>query len=294
MRLLCLVAILLAPTVALANGAMGLGLEMFDPTYWWAYVAAMVLGEAWLIGRGLGRSWTESLVISVVANLVSGLCGIAGCAAPFFHYPVIGVMNPFLNAIALMCLFAIPSALVEAIVWQYGLRYFGRLKDPSGEVQPIKDGRLAGRSLWVHFALVPVALAILLIPNRPYKGMEAWGVSRFSLYKVERALNVFTSEHGRVPSAATAEQLISQLKPFAEADLESAFVEPDFSRFSTGKVSMPEWEINPQLIGKKPEENSVDTWYLRLKNTQSQYPRGIYMSESGYFKLARLAEHLGR
>jgi len=50
MRRALLLAICCLPVSAHANGAMGLGLELWDLNYWFAYVAAIIVAEAWLTG----------------------------------------------------------------------------------------------------------------------------------------------------------------------------------------------------------------------------------------------------
>ena len=56
-----------------ANGAMGLALELWDPTNWVFYVGATVALEAWLIGRWLKFGWAKSVGVSVLANAFTGI-----------------------------------------------------------------------------------------------------------------------------------------------------------------------------------------------------------------------------
>lgn len=78
---------------------MGLGLEMFDLRYWFAYVAVMVGAEAWLIGRALKLKWGESVLKSMIGNVITGVfCGGMGCLAPFWHQSFVNTPdgpNPF-------------------------------------------------------------------------------------------------------------------------------------------------------------------------------------------------------
>ena len=151
----------------LANGAMGLGLEQWDPGIWLTYVAVMIVYEAWAIGRWLRFGWWASLAISLGANALTGVCcGLGGLAAPFLHTPFVGSIanpNPLLGSVALLAVFALPSALVETAVWATIAK---RLFEPLGKPS------LLSRVLLVHAIGVPLGLAVLILPARPYLGTE--------------------------------------------------------------------------------------------------------------------------
>ncbi len=103
---------------ASANGAMGLALEMFDYAYWWPYVIATVILEAWMIGRGLGDRWPKALGISLVANLITAMCCPQLCVVGM-HQAFVGSPSnpdPFLNALFLFAWFGVVSALVESVI----------------------------------------------------------------------------------------------------------------------------------------------------------------------------------
>jgi hypothetical protein len=145
----------------LANGAMGLGLEMFQFDYWLVYVVVTVLFEAWWIGRRIGLSWPGSLAISVFANAITALvCPFL--LTPALHGTFVGTTldpNPFGNALALFLGFGLISALLETVIWK-----------PTSKVS--NSGGLLWRSLTAHLIGVFMSLAILLIPAQPYRGLE--------------------------------------------------------------------------------------------------------------------------
>lgn len=157
-----------------------------------------------------------------------------------------------------MVFFAIPSAVIEAFVW-------------APRLEKSRHNSVVLTSLWVHLALVPVGLAILLIPEQPYRSLEAWSGSsrRESLKEIEQAIQVFISEKERFPLARTTDDLLKEVSPYLSKPEAAAraFTQIDYSRFSTGRVLQVEWQINQDLVGRKvPFEGSSDlVWYLRPK-----------------------------
>ncbi len=256
--------VLIAPSAS-ANGAMGLGLEMFDLTYWFAYVVVIIALEAWLIGRYVKATTFSSIVTAIIANLLTGVfCGGLGCIAPFLHYPIIGTLDnprPFPNAIALLTLFAIPSGLMEMILWERAALVKNNFKNYRYIVL-------------IHLLTVPVGLGVLLIPERPYRGLEAFtmGARRQSLRDAETALTVYISEHGRLPLGNSPKEILRELYRFDPDLKESDWYAPQFSRFSLGESFEHPFEMNPRLVGLRfteyvagPDENWV--WYMRYRSS---------------------------
>lgn len=251
---------------ASANGAMGLGLEMFELNYWFAYVGVTVVLEAWLIGRWLGQSWPVSLGVSIVANLFTGvLCGGLGCLAPFLHTIFVGdPVNPnlLLNAVALLLIFALPSGLLEAVLWV-------RVRRDTPE------SRLVKRSLMAHLATVPVGLAILLIPEEPYQGaIPGRGAQR---YDIVRAVEVYIAKQGHAPTQSDPKKLIEELRPYLRNRADQAIYglfRQDRSRFNTGENWKFPAEVNKAVLGKKvatdPREDELGQfdWFLRLPSDE--------------------------
>lgn len=255
---------------------MGLGLEMWDLRYWFAYVLVMIVAEAWLIGRPLGFSLPKSLLVSLAANFLTGvMCGGMGLLAVLLHGVFVGTRtnpNPLLNSVALLLIFAIPSALFENVVWGFAQR------GTKGEI-----GLPAlWRSIWVHLLLVPIGLGILLIPDRPYRGLEGTTSMnlRFAFRKARTAIEGFISEKGRVPSASTIHGLREELAKSGHlpdgVDFVAALTTPNFSRFSTGGDSGVPFEINLSIRGKKVGRDQPEkwTWYLRPRE-ESRFERQI-------------------
>jgi hypothetical protein len=273
---------------------MGLGLEMWDLSSWFAYVIAMILVEAWLIGRWLGEGWPKSLLISLGANFVTGvLCAGGGCLAPFLHTSFVGPANnpnPFLNSIVLLLIYAIPSALLEALFWVAIAR-------PNRE-----SAAVVGRSAFAHLVTVPVALVILLIPSRPYRGLEAMTAyqRRISLFDVHRALETFIQINGRLPSGRTPHEIAEQISNGGNdvERYEIALYRPEYGRFSMGDDWSHPLETNSALRGFKfPDKEGEEkwVWYVRDPDQISPASYGLAVDlGSGRTQLTRDPAKLGR
>jgi len=291
-------AVLGTAATASANGAMGLGLEMFDLRYWFAYVVAMVVLEAWLIGRWAKVSWPASLGISILANLITGvMCGGIGCFAPFLHGAFVGSAIdpvPFLNAIVLLAAFAVPSGWVESLVWRACLR-------------KSTETKFVARSLIVHLATVPVGLSILLIPDRPYLGLEsttAWHRRLVLVGEVRKAAEWYIGEKAQIPPETDARALGQTLEAYRDPDegkssLVSALFQPGFSRFSFGEDWTRPFEINKTIVGRKfiDAEGEVDekwAWWVRPPYDGSGYQWGLIVELNyGQVKMSHDAKELG-
>ncbi len=256
---------------------------MFDLRYWFAYVVAIVVLEAWLIGRWMKLSWPKSLGVSTLANLVTGgLCSL-GCIAPLLHQSFVGTRenpNPFLNAIILLTVFALPSAWVESIAWRLASKEKSELKH-------------VGRVVFVHLITIPVGLAILLIPDRPYQGLR-WARS---LHVAIRAAERYVGEHEALPTATEPRSLANQLKPYTskkdQDNLVLSLYRPDYSRFSSGESWKHPYEFNPAVLGKKiPAQNEQSeekwVWWIRSPKDSTRWGRGIMVDlHSGSIRHSR-------
>lgn len=258
-----IVAVVLAilPTLALANGAMGLGLEIFDLRYWCAYVVATVVFEAWMIGGFMGKSAWPSLGISLIANFASAFPCFVVCPV-FLHDSFVGTRlnpNPLMNSIAILVVAGLISTFIETLVWNV-------FKETV-----IYKGSILVQSLKTHLLGVPLALAILLIPPRPYRGTES--MTRYYrrmqiigyLIKRIQALD----ENALLPREKTFPEVWAKLPAWANGpDNWAAGYLPEFGRFATGenrKVSFGEW--NPAVSGHSVQwlyENSP-IWLLRWR-----------------------------
>lgn len=265
-----LAAVLLAPSAS-ANGAMGLGLEMFDLNYWFAYVVVTIGLEAWLIGRYVKATTFASITVAIIANLLTGvMCGGLGCIAPFLHYPIIGSFadpKPFPNAVALLTIFAVPSAFLEMILWERACL----------EKNKFRNYR---HILLVHLATIPVGLAILLIPERPYIGLErmTMGNRRITtVMEARRALETYVALRGHLPVGKTPKEITAELSSVNSTREDSSghlalslWYEPQFSRFSFGETVNHPFEVNQHLVGlsianiEGREEQWI--WYVRHRS----------------------------
>ena len=166
-RVLLLGAVGLMPTLAFGNGAMSLALSVFSWPYWLAYVLATVVFEALALGWWLKCPMKQAVWISIGANLVTGILG--GFISGILGYGFLGVVGSTVNPdplgqiVVMLTAFGVGSAVVEASVWRSKL-------SANEELRPYAP--VLARSLAVHLLGVPLALLILLMPERPYPGLE--------------------------------------------------------------------------------------------------------------------------
>lgn len=264
---------------AWANGAMGLGLEMFDFQTWLVYVAATVVLEAWMLGRWMEMSWPKSLLISATANLITGLC-CTQMAAPFLHQAIVGPRvnpSPLGNAIGLFAIFGLVSAFLETIVW-----LAVRPKHGDGAWP---DNRVLLRTVTTHAVGIPLALAILLVPPRPYVGLEAFTSSaRRQLLDdvLNHSFGDTVKRRGRIPTIGSVEELLRRYPPSERrkghaGNAWAAGYAPDFARFDLGEACRAPLEWNPTASGRRlapdavPEEDGHPLWLIRGRHRDRVY-----------------------
>ena len=242
------------PVVVFANGAMGLGLEMFDIGFWLAYVAVTIFFEAWFIGRWAGIPWSRSLGISVLANSITGIC-CPQLAAVGLHTPFVGSNlnpNPFWNAVVLFTGFGVISSVIEFVVW--GLF--------------VKNKSFMVRSLTGHLIGVPISLAILLLPSHPYRGLELMTTyqRRLAMERwAKRDLMSKIQEAEKIPDFESVEAAINSTRTddFERDFWASAYV-PSYERFSTGEGRQLPLEWNRSLNGVRLDgEEEKWIWLIR-------------------------------
>jgi hypothetical protein len=273
-RAIAAVLLLALASSAMANGSMGLGLEMWDLRYWFAYVIAIVALEAWFMGRWLKVRWPHALGISVAANLATALiCGV-GLAAPFMHMTLVGSRlnpNPFWNGVALLSVFALPSALMEGVIWAMAFR---------DTRKPVFIP-----SMIVHAIGIPVALCILLIPERPYQGLERLTrlYRHWEMMDFKRHLEYYTLGENKIPAASDVEGLLREVPSGSASgwpeDAWAMMHYPEFGRFDVrDRRSMP-FEINRRLSGRKlpfaKDGDQDQRWFVRPPKEAGPWARGL-------------------
>jgi hypothetical protein len=242
------------PIVVLANGAMGLGLEMFDIGFWFAYVAITIVFEACFIGRWAGIPWSKCLGISILANSITGVC-CPQLAAVGLHTPFVGSNlnpNPFWNAVVLFTGFGVISSVIEFTVWSLF----------------VKNKPFMVRTVTAHLFGVPISLAILLIPWHPYRGLELVTTyqRRFAIERwAERDLQAKIQETEQIPDFETVEEAINSTRTDNfEPDIWASAYIPSYNRFSTNEGKQKPLEWNRSLNGVRlggDEEKWV--WLIR-------------------------------
>lgn len=166
---------LLLPAAASANAAMSLALTIFPWDIWFVYVIVTVIFEAVALGRWLKVPLFRALVTSIGANLLTATIG-AFVAMPAWlvlgSYGGLLNPNPFGHTLLLFTVFGIGSALVEAYMW---MRPAGVRIDQAtiNDVPVLTRVAVFRRCAAVHVIGVVVGLAVLLIPARPFPGLES-------------------------------------------------------------------------------------------------------------------------
>lgn len=255
---------------------MGYALEQYDGRAWLAYVLATIAFEAWAIGRWAGFGWPKAVGVSVLANFVTAGCCANLCGVGL-HQPFVGSRlnpNPLANMALMFLVFSLLSGGIEAIVW----RLFDRQK---------RDNPLVLRSLGIHLAWVPLGMAIMLVPARPYPKLEGYTryARRFYLGDIGKKLNDRILETGRVPSYRDAFGFFAGNPPDGPLP-EGAWAvpyRPDFGRLSTGQAKgapMFEWNVRANGLRLDDLGESDRIWLLRtILADEGQY--GLVLSPEG-------------
>ena len=271
--LLAVATLTCSSTPVSANGAMGLALATFPWTVWLVNVIVTVLFEAAWLGRALKVPFHIAIRTSLAANFASAIIGgfLSGIVSYSF-YGVFGTRmnpNPFGQTLLVFILFGLGSALVETFFWT------GPATKSAGVYRPL---RVLRQSVAAHLLVIPIGLAILLLPERPYVGLESQAAGERHGYlrsPFKKAVEDYIAERRAFPPVRTYEQLLTLWKPQlgsrgGDRDLWAAAYVPEFHRFDTGEMRKgPHVEWNPQASGKKILESSTGImWLTRVRASE--------------------------
>jgi hypothetical protein len=273
---------------ASANAVMGYALEEYDGHAWLVYVVATIIFEAWAIGNWAGISWPKAFGISLLANFVTAgccanLCGV-GLHAPFVGSTV--NPNPLLNMLVMFLGFGLLSGLVESIVW----RIFVRQRD-----KPVLFRTVAAHLIWV-----PLGMAIMLVPSRPYPMLESYTLyaRRMHLHKLRTPLEAVIAEVEKIPNHQDTVRLFREFRPEkgrSSPDDWAAAYRPAYGRFSTGQSEdgEPLWEWNPAATGLDPYSDKMPNriWLLRMNRRPGE--RGVGFVWEGNLRFTNDQSSLG-
>jgi hypothetical protein len=299
--LLLTVVGLLLPTAASANGAMSLALATFGWGMWLPYVVVTVAFEAVMLSRWLRVPMRRALKTSLGANFLTAIIGgfFSGILAYIF-YDSFGSRlnpNPFFQNLLLFTLFGVGSACVEAILWDRVVEKSLPAETSTNRPKARPRSVLAW-VLLVHLLGVPVGLGVLLIPARPYPGLEGrvGGERRRLDYAVQKALQGYIMRNHRVPSVQTYEELLELLKPDLDRyahdpDLWAAAYIPHYARFDTGERRREPLEWNRSIAGRKLSEDSEEILWL-TRRTYYGYYQGLIVN-GDYVDRTRDPKQLG-
>jgi hypothetical protein len=263
---------------------MGLAFGIFPFGPWLVFVVATVLFEAWAFGRVLRVPFSKALAVSCAANFLTAVFGLY-LAEVFFHgFVIIGTRlnpNPFGQTVVLFLGFAIVSAAIEFPFWDTVVKGVNR--------------SVLWPSIAIHLLTVPLGLIILLIPPRPYTGLEMQvrGTRRSTQQDIANQLNDYVKKNKKLPPVHNYPELLQFLSPklrrFGGPDLWAAELPVAYSRFSTGdqpRRSRMEWNASAKL---DPEADDR-VWLARMRSDGSA--EGIYL-QGGYAWYTTHAELLG-
>lgn len=308
--LLTLVCLLL-PTAASANGAMSLALTTFAWEPWLAYVVVTIVFEAAALGKWLHIPFARALKYSLGANFLTAVLGgfLSGfiCALLGFYGGRLNP-NPFGQALLLFTLFGSLSALIEAYVWREALLTArGKESRPEGAA-PVRTMNVIGRCLAVHLVGVPLGMAVLLVPSRPYPGLESQVYSARLDYlerdEVKKSLQDYINAHKSLPPVHSYGELLQLLKPnlghFAnDPDLWAAAYLPEYHRFDVTERKRQRIEWNDRAAGVKVFDGTENTlWLLRSRYhgqspLHSLFSEGLVLEPGGWIKRATDPKKLG-
>jgi len=247
LRPVLLLTFLVIPATALANGAMGYALEIFEFRAWVVYVVATVALEAWIIGRFFGHSWSKCFGLSFAFNATTAFCCAGGLWAPALHAMVVDG-DPLLWTCELLIVFGLVSAVTEAILW----RFFTRGSP---------EWRVFRRVALAHALGVPLALVILLSPGRPYPGYEAVAnVWRFIHLRTQlrHVYDERTDENGKVRQFRDVLELEQQLD--AMGGYGACLYPATYPRFATRDPRRHRFAVD---INHRPSTDEVG-WLIRV------------------------------
>ena len=277
-RLAFVIVTISTGSLAMANGAMGLALEMFEYRTWAVYVVAMIVLEAWLIGTKGGVDWPKSIGISLIANGITAYC----CPA-FFAVALHGFgfnPNPLMYVIQLLFFFGLGSAYLESIIWSFAKPTVD-LPKPERRFGQWFQKSVVLRSFVTHMVGIPIALVILLSPSHPYKGLSSivFYQRRIALTDVMKAFGQSLSGKAQVPGVHSLADLIDTYAPDfvkRKPDVWSIAYLPDYDRFDTTERRRIPWEWNAKAAGMRISTESGDSTSLGSIWLCRAYAGGLY------------------
>jgi hypothetical protein len=272
---------------------MLLALATFAWRYWLAYVLVTIIFEAIALGRWLRVPFAQAFKCSLEANLLTALIGgfFSGlfCAALGFYGGRLNP-NPFGQTLMLFTLFGSLSAIIEASVWM------GAIKKATGEESSaiIHPGNVIARSVLVHLVGVPLGMAVLLIPARPYPGLEGQVYTTRVYYleerEIKKALQDYIGEHQAWPPVHSYGELLQMLKPkldhFAnDPDLWAAAYVPEYHRFDTTEKQRHRIEWNNRASGYKFSDDIASSFWL-IRSQSHGFCEGLVLDSGGVKRTA--------
>lgn len=127
-----------------------------------------------------------------------------------------------------------------------------------------------------HFFLFPIALIILLIPPRPYRGFERYIIENrsFSSHRIALRLDIYVYKHKRLPNASSVDELVNELnkdeipKELRTNDIDLRLQVKDlyaaqYSAFDRSIKSDKSYELNWNLRGMRLPLVETDDYHSR-------------------------------
>jgi hypothetical protein len=174
--------------------------------------------------------------------------------------------NPLGHTLTVFLVYGLLSALVEANLWA------------SASPLVMSWRQVAQRSIAIHLLGVPLGLAILLAPARPYRGLEMQVRTNrqlgFHYSYLAKALEKYVTRHGRLPPARSYAEMLEMVRPDLGAigkwpDLWASAYQPVYHRFDTGEARrgpMVEWNAALAADQRPVERLPTTVWVIRKKD----------------------------
>ncbi len=259
------------PARADAQGCCALPLGVFTWSAWSVYLVLCIILETWLLRRWLACSFRVSMWTGVCSNIVTGLAvptvvGYVGGE----RWAMVGSRlnpNPVASAALLLLAYVAGSSAVKAVAWSL-VRARQACSAPQGARTP---RGAAGLML-----LGAAPLLVVLLPDRPYPGIEATArVERFELLNpsVGLYLQREARDYDRLPSAATYVEMLDTLHSGwwqarrNEPDHWCRGYLPLYRRFDTSESRRQpvEWNVRLPRAGFRQLRAST-VWLVRMRD----------------------------
>jgi hypothetical protein len=228
--------------------------DPFDPRLSWAVACLNVLLQGIVMRGPLGLSWVRSLIYSVLINGAAAFIALLSC--PVAPRSVWRGGNPFLYAISDLAVLAVTVLIVTMGAWW---------RVPK---EPRPFARVAAFVALSQIVWLPLALALLMIPDRPFPGLERAESRRRAFLLSGRLMD----EPLVIPTFASPEEFVTKLGLPAEVAHE-----PRYPRFASHDVGPARLQVNTALSDFRPGKGTGTQWLVKMDYAPYSSLRTFYL-----------------